>query len=276
MKNVNYEIADACIEMAFNPEILADKGFDEHEIIRTFNGIIKDIEKFFGMSCKVTRHDRTFKGERIFTMDFKVLYEDGIPGADKELGCQMFLELLAEFEATVREEEGSLSYEGVRFEVKVADYHLASYKRMYEQMCIPFKESDGESEFAGDAMLVIWLNVDKAIELYKQEGAMNCVNNLNQMIHNEIHGSQPYANVFSDPLDEGEHIWGLRLRFAKFKAKDGGKNQQNMLVRLKEFYEELNRYMDPLSNLGQVEIYFNGMNEQFFNNVHFQTSNAAH
>lgn len=276
MKNVQFEIADACIEMAFNPEILTEKGFDEHEVIRTFNSTIKDIEKLFGMSCKVTRHDRTFKGERIFTMDFKVLYEDGIPGSDKELGCQMFLELLAEFEATVRAEEDSLSYESVRFEVTVADYHRSSYKCLYEQMCIPFKESDGESQFAGDAMLVVWLNVDKAIDLYKQEGAMDYVNSLSQMIHNEIHGSKPYANVFSDPLDEGEHIWGLRLRFVKFSAKDGGVNQQNMLVRLKEFYDELSRYMDPMSNIGQVEIYFNGMNELFYNNVHFQPTNVEH
>lgn len=276
MKNVQFEIADACIEMAFNSEILAEKGFDEHEVIRTFNGIIKDIEKFFGMSCKVTRHDRTFKGERIFTMDFKVLYEDGIPGADKEFGCQMFLELLAEFEATVRAEEDSLSYESVRFEVTVADYHRASYKRMYEQMCIPFKESDGESQFAGDAMLIIKLNVDHAMDLYGKEGAMDYVNSLSQMIHNEIHGSKPYANVFSDPLDEGKHIWGLRLRFVKFSAKDGGVNQQNMLVRLKEFYDELSRYMDPMSNIGQVEIYFNGMNELFYNNVHFQPTNVEH
>lgn len=276
MKNVNYEIADACIEMAFNPEILDAKGYDEHEVIRTFNSVIKDIEKLFGMSCKVTRHDRTFKGERIFTIDFKVLYEDDIPGADKENGCQMFLELLAEFEATVREEEESLSYEGVRFDVKVADYHKLDYNRHYEIMRIPFTTKDSNAKFAGDAMLIIWLNVDRATELYGQDRAMNYIHSFNQLIHNEIHGSAPYANVLSEPVNQGEHIWGYRLRFVKFNAKDNGENQQNMLVRIKEFYNELTRYMEPLSNLGDVEIYFNGTNEQFYNNVQFQQTNVEH
>jgi hypothetical protein len=271
MKSVNYDIADATVVLAYNPTVLEENTNEEEIVAAGLLRIFDDFCHVLGMSCDVSEEIGSENGESVWKLH--VLYQQAqdSTGAEKEMERMIFLENLAEFEAQVIQTEAVIQTTGVRFAVEMAEHNKAEYSLYQMEMAKPFVVEPKKVKFAGEAMMVFYVNIDQLERRFGRDNAFAYLENLEKFVANGMYNVNAHGISIPKDVSEEEHIWGYNIKFVKYADMTvDDEPLANILLAVKDFYAELAYYLRAFPDESFIELHVREQHQTFFDKMHME------